>query len=99
MKLGAVVVSALVSLTRAHDDPREIHAGVPKLLGARQFLSELKARNALPDAFAVPTEHIEERQLLSDETVDTLEARQNSNGRCGPGLGTCATTECCSPAG
>lgn len=99
MKLGTVVVGALLSLTRAHDDPRELHAGVPKLLGARRFLSELKARNALPDAFAVPTERIAERQPVPDEILETLEERQGPSGMCGPGLGTCPTTQCCSPAG
>jgi hypothetical protein len=96
MKLTTVVLGALVSLGSAHDH-REGHAGLPRLVGARKFLSELKARNSLPDAFVERAELVEERQPIADEIPEVLEGR--ATGRCGPGLGTCSATQCCSSAG
>lgn len=92
MKVSAVVLSALIAQGLAHYDPREAHAGVPKLIGARQFLSELKARMALPKAYSAP--HVKERHPAHEQEAN-LENRQSTN-RCGPNLGTCVASLCCS---
>jgi hypothetical protein len=99
MKLTAAVVGALASLASAHNDPREVHAGIPKLVGARRFLSEMKASNAVPAALNLRAEHNEKRHLEADENLTNLQPRANSNKRCGPNLGTCVSTECCSADG
>lgn len=95
MKLQLLLLGALASATLAHSS----HEGpsMPKLLGARQFLSTLKARNAVPEALA---DHAEERQEPHN-TVQALESRQlgGTDGQCGPGVASCATGSCCSPAG
>ena len=92
MRLVAVLGCALVSTASAHSDPREGLVGVPKFIGGRKFLAELKARNALPAALESVAPYVEERGVPSVET------RQNNDGQCGPGIGSCAT-DCCSPAG
>ena len=100
MKIATVLFGAIASLASAHDDPREAHSGMPKLLGARRFLSELKARNALPDAFNVPAGHLEEHQPTDGDVMEDLRDRQvSTTGQCGPGFGICPSTQCCSPAG
>jgi len=96
MKFTTVIVGALASTASAHFDPRDIYSGIPKLMGGRKFLSELKARNALPAPLAAPPVYVEERQPAEE---NTLEERQNVNGQCGPGFGSCAVGSCCSPAG
>ncbi|CAG8971104.1 hypothetical protein HYALB_00010681 [Hymenoscyphus albidus] len=88
MKYTTIIVGAIASVTSAHSVSSDANAVVPQLLGGRKFLSEMKARGALPDA-AVPA-HIEAKR----EVVE----RQNTEGRCGPGFGSCATG-CCSGAG
>ena len=88
MRFSTVLAGALASVASAHSDPRS--AGMPKLMGGRKFLSEMKARNALPASVDAPAVHIEEGQ-------PALEQRQTSNGRCGKGIGSC--TNCCSAAG
>lgn len=73
---------------------------MPKLLGGRKFLSTLKARNALPEAFTEPMGGIEKRKEPHD-TSNVLETRQigGTDGMCGPKVGTCSAGVCCSPAG
>ena len=94
MKFTTFVFGVLASIASAHTDPREAHVGIPKLVGGRKFLSELKARSALPIPEAVADIHVEERQPPMGAG---LEERQTSDGQCGPGIGSC--TNCCSPAG
>jgi hypothetical protein len=92
MKYATLVVGALASIASAHSDPRDVHAGIPKMLGGRKFLAELKAKDALPAPIQIEQSppameaHVEERQI-------------NPDGMCGPGIGYCAETECCSPEG
>lgn len=98
MKVSCVVLGALVTLSRAHYDPRDTHAGLPKLVGARQFLSELKARGALPEAFE--NQQLEKRHAVQtpESTEATLKGRQSTD-QCGPNLGTCIASDCCSLEG
>jgi hypothetical protein len=92
MKYITLVVGALASLASAHSDPRDVHAGIPKMLGGKKFLAELRAKSALP----APVQ-IEQREAAVEEG---LEERQiNPNGQCGPGLGYCPSTQCCSIEG
>jgi hypothetical protein len=65
------------------------------MLGGRKFLSELKAKNALPAPLS-----IEQRAPVVEEHFEELEERQiNPDGMCGPGIGVCASTQCCSLEG
>ncbi|KAH8683189.1 hypothetical protein BGZ60DRAFT_524529 [Tricladium varicosporioides] len=96
MKVTSIIVGGLAALASAHSDHREDHAGLPKLMGGRKFLSELKARGALPSALEDAAMLVEERQ---EPVESTLEVRQNANGRCGVGFGAKCTTGCCSAAG
>jgi hypothetical protein len=112
MKFAVAVVGALASLATAHYDPREGHVGIPKMLGARKFLSELRARKALPEVFtsfaghveapqpAIKQRHARAIQPNAEDLVEDLKGRQvSTNGQCGPGYGTCPTTQCCSIEG
>lgn len=89
----AFVLGSLISATAAHSDSRDGNAALPKFMGARKLLSEMKARNALPHSLEAPIQ-AEKRQPTGAEN---LEKRQED--RCGPGVGNCAATDCCSPAG
>ncbi len=106
MKFPLVLVGALAGAASAHSDPRDINVAMPKMLGGRKFLSELRARHALPAP--VPEIHVEEERAIAStptleerEGTPTLEERKtlptSSDGSCGPGVGYC--TNCCSPAG
>ncbi|OWP05078.1 hypothetical protein B2J93_648 [Marssonina coronariae] len=86
MKLISILVWSLAALAGAHSHPREIHAGLPQLVGARQLLSELKANSAIPAIRPLPAIRIEERG--PEPALDyQLEARQNTDGQCGPDFG------------
>jgi hypothetical protein len=87
MKYSAILVGGLASIVGAHSAADGVDAVIPQLLGGRRFLSELTARNALPQAASV---------VFPEKR--TVEERQDSNGRCGPGFGKC-TTGCCSDSG
>jgi hypothetical protein len=104
MKYATLVVAAVASLATAHSDPRDVHAGIPKMLGGRKFLAELRAKNALPDSLRIekkaptPVTHVEKRRAVEGE----LEERQTGidpTGQCGPGFGVCPTGQCCSIEG
>lgn len=92
MKYSTVLVGGLASIASAHSVARDANSVVPQLVGGRKFLSEMKARGALPEA-AIPAAHTETKR----EAAGVVE-RQNADGRCGPGFGKC-TTGCCSGAG
>lgn len=94
MKFSTILLGALASIASAHSDPREAHAGIPQIVGGRKFLSELKARAALSDAPVVRA-HVEQRRKSLEHGI---EKRQNNDGQCGPGFGSC-TSNCCSAAG
>ena len=92
-----VVVGALASLAAAHSDPRDVHAGIPKMVGGRKFLAELKAKNALPEALQIEKRDVFE---FTENQIEGLEERQvSTNGQCGKGFGKCPTTQCCSLEG
>jgi hypothetical protein len=77
MRYSAILVGSLASIAGAHSATADANAIiVPQLLGGRQFLSELAARNALPKALSAV-----------GEEKHVVEERQNTDGRCGPGLG------------
>ena len=101
MKYTTLVVAALASIAGAHSDPRDVHAGIPKMLGGRKFLAELRAENALPAPLAMEKrEEKREPNVRLMRSVEDLEERQTStNGQCGPGLGHCPTGQCCSIEG
>ncbi|KUJ20039.1 glycoside hydrolase/deacetylase [Mollisia scopiformis] len=97
MHLKLLFVGAFASIGLAHSS-RE-GPSTPKLFGARKFLSTLEARNALPEALAEHEDHVEKR--WPEDSFQALETRQigGTDGQCGPGVGTCASGYCCSPAG
>jgi peptidoglycan/xylan/chitin deacetylase (PgdA/CDA1 family) len=97
MKFSTVVVGALAGAASAHSDPRDINAAMPKLLGGRKFLSEMRARHAIPAP--APEAHAEKRRTepLSSPTIEQRSLPTSSDGSCGPGVGYC--TNCCSPEG
>ncbi|EPQ66796.1 Chitin deacetylase [Blumeria graminis f. sp. tritici 96224] len=82
MKLELCFSLIFALLTNAHSGDDH---GAPKIVGARQFLSEIKSRSNLLKSTDITTVH---RSSVK---------RQTSDGRCGPGLGSC--TNCCSPDG
>ncbi|KHJ34002.1 putative glycoside hydrolase deacetylase [Erysiphe necator] len=83
MKTTLWTIVTLIAIVNAHLDGT---AGSPQLMGARKFFSEMKSRNTR----VLPTS-------LASEAPTVIEKRQTSNGRCGPGLGSC--TNCCSAEG
>ncbi|KAL2258723.1 hypothetical protein VTK26DRAFT_7855 [Humicola hyalothermophila] len=93
MKLLLALLAASTGLVFGHDG----HAGqhVPKILGARRFLSELEARRK-----AMSDQHAKvEREQLRVRKRDTLKQRQDDDAECGPGIGSCAPGDCCSAEG
>jgi hypothetical protein len=106
MKYTTLVVVAITSIAGAHSDPRDVHAGVPKMLGGRKFLAELRAEKALPEALNVekrePDVQVEKREPVVEfmNSVEELEERQvSTNGQCGPSFGHCPAGQCCSIEG
>jgi len=101
MKYTTLVVGALASIASAHSDPRDVHAGIPKMLGGRKFLAELRAKNALPEPIRVEERAEKRAPMVENPRMEqSLEERQiNPDGMCGPGIGYCASTQCCSLGG
>jgi hypothetical protein len=101
MKYTTLVATALASIASAHSDPRDVHAGIPKMLGGRKFLAELRAKNALPAPLMMERrEEKREPDVQVMRSVEDLEERQiSTNGECGPGLGHCPAGQCCSIEG
>jgi len=89
MKYAATLAVVLATLTNAHSS--EDHAAGPQLMGGRKFLSDLKARHALPAPMAKPAVHMEER------ASNVLDTRADPD-MCGPGIGSCVNA-CCSLEG
>jgi hypothetical protein len=104
MKYTTLVVGALASIATvaAHDDPREGHAGIPKMLGARKFWAELRAKNALPEVLklekAAPVV-TEKRKVDAELELEPRQTGIDPTGQCGPGYGVCPTGQCCSIEG
>lgn len=85
------VAAAVAPIVAAHDGP-----SMPRIAGmnvkdlkTRNLFSNLKAR-----AVALEAEHVEHVEKRS-----ALEPRQNTDGQCGKGFGSCAPGYCCSEAG
>lgn len=86
---AVAAAAAVMPFASAHEG-----APVPKIAGlnvkdlkARHLLSNLKARFAEVNAHE------------THEKRGSLETRQNVDGQCGPGFGSCAAGVCCSQAG
>ena len=96
MRLSSAFVAVLFGLAAAHGDHDGQH--IPKLLGGKRLLADLKARQGIaphPRSFA-------RAPLGPARGPDPLHSRQiddNIDGRCGPGVGSCATGYCCSSEG
>jgi hypothetical protein len=89
MKWSSALIAASCGLAAAHGD-----VPLPKIVGGRKLLSELRARHT-PD-FATPQPvqqaHVEKRSKP--------EKRQsNTSGQCGKNAGSCAVGYCCSSEG
>ena len=98
MKYSTLVAAALASIASAHSDPRDVHAGIPKMLGGRKFLAELRAKNELPEPLMMEKREGPNVQVM--RSVEDLEERQvSTNGQCGPGFGHCPAGQCCSIEG
>lgn len=90
MKWSSAFLAASCGLVAAHGD-----LPIPRLVGGRKFLSELKARRegpVLPRAQHDQHAHVETR-------ADYEKRQSNRDGRCGPGYESCAAGYCCSEAG
>ncbi|KAK8092084.1 polysaccharide deacetylase [Apiospora hydei] len=110
-----VILAAWAGLSAAHNaDAAYAGHAAPRILGGRQFLSELKSRKtlaqdtsqfarAVPAAAAVGARHNHDSAGGADEEAKPQEAklqeRQNKSGRCGAGRGSCAAGYCCSSEG
>jgi len=115
---SAVVLAAVwAGLSAAHNADSayaEQHAA-PRILGGRQFLSELRLRKTLMEdtsqfAHRVPpaaaaaagsssTDGSHEDENEAKSQTAKLQERQNKNGKCGAGRGSCAAGYCCSAEG
>lgn len=94
MKLSAALLAASLGVAAAHGDHGQ---HVPKLVGGRRFLSDMKMRQA-----ATPHQPIVDRKSRrSTKPPGSLQERQlgGISGQCGPGYGSCAQGYCCSPEG
>lgn len=84
---------ASLHLAAAHGD--DGYFG-PRLFGARKFWSEMRARRGTGFTAPPAVEHVRHGPQAQPEP---LGRRQNSDGQCGPGVGSCAAGSCCSPEG
>jgi len=94
MKLSSALVAALVGLATAHDSDGSHH--LPKILGGRKFLSEMRMRRSA----AVPEPIVNRKPLESPHRGSGPRRRQDDEEpECGPGVGSCAAGVCCSADG
>ncbi|TPX11180.1 uncharacterized protein E0L32_000998 [Thyridium curvatum] len=101
MHWSTVVVAALAGIATAHGGDDHLH-GLPKIVGGRKILSELRARRFEPGRAPPPNVARAERNQASEgPSLPPLGRRQNggTSGRCGPGRGSCAGGYCCSAEG
>jgi hypothetical protein len=92
MRSTAVLLATLSALSSAHPDPRDVHAGLPELVGGSKFMSNLRSRNIFIDGALSP---LKERDPV--EAGPELEARFTET--CGSGVGDCDAGYCCSAGG
>ncbi|ETS83464.1 hypothetical protein PFICI_05340 [Pestalotiopsis fici W106-1] len=95
--ITTVLLVGLASLSAAHDE-----GPVPKFVGGRKLLSGLKSRRALERKVSgIRMPHVSEDlsgPTTEDETP-SIDARDNTSGKCGPNRGSCAAGYCCSVEG
>jgi hypothetical protein len=96
MKWSSALLAAGLGLASAH---AEGGRHVPKLVGARKFLSEMKMKRHLDSESPVARAAAVAEPELVVEGPANLEKRQNTDGQCGAGFGSCAAGYCCSPEG
>lgn len=86
---AVVAATAVAPFVNAHGG-----ASIPNIVGLN--VKDLKARDLLDNLRARLAEvnHVEKRA-----PAEPLEARQNTDGQCGPGFGSCAAGVCCSEGG
>lgn len=86
-------VAAVAPLVHAHDGSGP---AIPQLIGLN--VKDLKARSMLSSILG-RAQHAEIDHHDAHEKRGKLEARQNVDGECGTGKGSCAAGYCCSEAG
>lgn len=89
MKLSSASLTALLSLAWAHGNDGGQH--IPKIVGGRRLLSEgsMSRRHA-----------VAKRHTAAHQRGDLKERQDDDDdGRCGPGIGSCASGDCCSYEG
>ncbi|KAK3937242.1 carbohydrate esterase, partial [Diplogelasinospora grovesii] len=99
------LLATSLGLAAAHGNHDDNGQHVPRMLGGKKLLSDMKLRRALSgqESFAGrrplvdPVYKQQRRSISSGE----LEERQTggTDGQCGPGVGSCASGYCCSPEG
>ena len=90
----------MAGLVTSHGDHEGQH--VPKLLGGRKFLSDIKFRQSVPLAKPIGPrmqERSERRQANGGRNGGKRQIEDNTDGPCGPGAGSCAEGYCCSVEG
>jgi hypothetical protein len=89
MKLSLALLAASCGLVAAHGD-----FPLPKIVGGRRFLSDLKGRHGpdLPRPRPAQHAHVEKKSK-------SQKRQSNTSGQCGPGYGSCAVGYCCSSEG
>jgi len=96
MKLSSTLVAAWLALVAGHGDHGGQH--IPKLVGGRRFLSDMRMRRAAtvqgPTFAGAQDRSVKQPQLLDNRQID-----DNTDGKCGPGVGSCAPGYCCSAEG
>ncbi|KAK0711196.1 hypothetical protein B0H67DRAFT_279837 [Lasiosphaeris hirsuta] len=96
MKLSSALLAALLGLATAHGHHEGQH--VPKLVGGRRFLGDMRMRQAM--VANVPG--VPKQPLGPARRQGSLRSRQiddNTDGQCGAKFGSCAPGYCCSSEG
>ncbi|OIW34073.1 glycoside hydrolase/deacetylase [Coniochaeta ligniaria NRRL 30616] len=89
MKWSSALMAASCGLVAAHGD-----LPIPRIVGGRKFLSDMRARH-IPDLpRPQPVEHVHVEKRSKSE-----KRQSNTSGQCGQGYGSCAVGYCCSSEG
>ena len=92
MRSATYLLATLCTLGFAHPDPRDLHTGMPKIIGGSKFMANLKARNIFDDSAPAAVSG-----WAKEKVERHVETRATNN--CGPGVGSCDAGYCCSAAG
>ncbi|KAK0630818.1 hypothetical protein B0T17DRAFT_232316 [Bombardia bombarda] len=92
MKLSCALLAASFGLVAAHNDHEGRH--IPKLLGGRKFLSDVKVPRATDS-----DKHIPIRQPVASSRNQGGLERRADDAKCGAGVGSCDAGYCCSYEG